>query len=357
MTLEQLGWNVQLAAHLAAAAPPGHVPARVAREDRESYVVYAESRAWRASVSGALRHRARGRTDFPAVGDWVAVQPRGADAPATIHALLPRRTAVVRRAAGAGVEGQVIAANVDRLLICCGLDQDFNLRRIERYLTLAHQSGAAPVVLLSKADLCAAAGDRLAQVEAVAVGAPVLAISVVSGVGLDQVAALIPAGLTAALVGSSGVGKSTLINALLGARAMATQAVRAADGRGRHTTTHRQLLPLPGGGVIIDTPGMRELSLWGSDEDVDATFADLQALAGGCRFRDCTHESEPGCAVRSAVAAGEFDAGRLKSYRKQQSELRWLASQEDPLLRIEIRDKWKRIHKSARRHLRKKYGE
>lgn len=331
------------------------VAARVAREDRESYVVYTAGRALRAGVSGALRHRAASRTDFPAVGDWVVVAPRVAESAATIHAILPRRSHVTRKAAGPRTTPQVIAANVDLLLVCCGLDHDFNLRRIERYVTLAYAGGVAPVVVLTKADCAANAADRRAAVEAVCVGVPCLECSIVDDRGVNAVRGMITAGTTAALVGSSGVGKSSLINRFFDEARLAVGAVRGHDSRGRHTTTARQLLLLPGGGVIIDTPGMRELQAWADRDDVDAAFGEIELLAADCRFRDCAHESEPGCAVRAAVDTGDLPRERLHSYRKQLRELAHLDRKEDPAAAAEAKARWKVIHKAAQKHMKQKY--
>lgn len=355
MTLEQLGWSESAAKSFQASGLTDVVPARVARQDKLSYVVYAANRAMRAAVSGAFRHHAARPSEFPAVGDWVAVRPRRGEEAATIHAVLPRRTVVSRRAAGGREESQVIAANVDTLLVCCGLDRDFNVRRIERYLTVAYTSGAAPVILLTKADLCDDAPGRRAEVEAVAVGAPVQCVSVEAPGSLEAVRRLLPPGVSAALVGSSGVGKSTLINALLGRQALKIGAVRDSDGRGRHTTTHRQLIPVPGGGVIIDTPGMRELRLWADEEHVAGSFADIEALASDCRYRDCSHTAEPGCAVLAASASGALDPQRLASYRKQLAELRYLERRDDAELLAAEKARWKAIHKSARKWMKDKY--
>lgn len=357
MNLEALGFNAYFEREFAKLAQTGWQPARVARQDRDSYVVYTAGRALRAIVRGALRHRAASMLDFPAVGDWLAIEcvPHGALAP--IHAILPRRSAITRRAAGTSGSAQIVAANVDTLLVCCGLDRDFNLRRIERYLTLASGSGVAPLVILTKADVCPDPLARVAQVEAVSGGAPVLALSSIDGRNVDAVRRAAPPGATAALLGSSGVGKSTLINRLLGRDELRIGAVRLGDGRGRHTTTHRQLLLLPGGGVLIDTPGLRELQLCADAADVGASFAEIELLAGACRFRDCTHVGEPGCAVRAAVESGELSAARLASYEKQQRELRYLERREDPVAASAEKARWKAVHKQARRWMRRKYGE
>lgn len=336
------------------------IPARVAREDRESYIVYAAGRALRAQVAGALRHRAVSRIDFPAVGDWVAVAPpvrgtaSGGGGPAIIHGILPRSSMLMRRGAGNTGE-QLLAANVDTLLICCGLDHDFNLRRIERYLTFAYSGGVSPVVLLTKADLCESVENQVAEVEAIAGGAPVVALSNIDHRGVAEVAAFLPRGSTATLVGSSGVGKSSLINAILARDEMKIGAVRGHDSRGRHTTTHRQMLLIPGGGVIIDTPGMRELALLADADDVSASFDDIESLSASCRFRDCTHSSEPGCAVLNAVESGDMDPGRLESYRKQLRELAYFDRKGDPFAEAAERKRWKTIHKAAQQWMREKY--
>lgn len=355
MNLETLGWTEALAASFAPLATQGFSAARVAREDRESYIVYTGGRALRARVAGALRHRAGSRVDFPAVGDWVGLAADGgADGSAVIHAVLPRRSMLLRRAAGNAGE-QLLAANVDTLFICTGLDHDYNLRRIERYLAFAYSGGVAPVVVLTKADLCTNLDERQTEVEAVAAGAPVVFLSTVAPRGLDDIRRLAPPGTTATLVGSSGVGKSSLINALLERPELATAAVRRHDSRGRHTTTHRQMLLIPGGGLLIDTPGMRELALLADADDVDAGFDDIEALAANCRFRDCTHTREPGCAVRAAVARGALDPARLESRAKLLRELAYLDRRDDPIAAAEERRRWKIIHKSAQEWMRQKY--
>ncbi len=356
VNLEQLGWKQPFIQRFSRLSDDGLIPARVARQDRGSYVLYASQRALRAAVSGHFRHLSRVPADFPAVGDWVGVAPRDQAGAATIHALLPRQTALARTAAGTNGAQQVIAANVDVLLICTGLDRDFNLRRIERYLSLAYSCGVAPALVLTKRDVCDSAAERVAAVGNLAPGAAVVATSVFTGEGLEQVRALVGPQVTVALVGSSGVGKSTLINALVGEVRMSTGHVRVSDGRGRHTTTHRQLIPLVGGGVLIDTPGMRELAL-PADGALDGSFAEIESLAADCRFRDCGHESEPGCAVLRAVQRGELELGRLESFRRQQRELAYLERRDDPVAESEHRARWKAIHKAARKHMRSKYGD
>ncbi len=320
MDLNQLGWNPHFETHFSPLRDDGMVPARVTREDRASYRLMAEDGVLTGAVSGRFRHQTTSLGEFPAVGDWVAARPHDGEPKATIHAVLPRMSAFRRNVAGARTEDQVLAANVDTVFLMTGLDGNFRLRRIERYLTLAYGSGAAPVVILSKADLCPEVEDRIAEVESIALDVPVHAISATEGSGLGELDQYLDPGRTVALLGSSGVGKSTLINALLGADLLGVQAVREADSRGRHTTTHRELVGLPGGALVIDTPGMRELSLWGEDATPDAAFADVETLARECRFADCAHRHEPGCAVQQAITDGTLEFERYDSYLRLQRE-------------------------------------
>jgi ribosome biogenesis GTPase len=286
-------------------------------------------------------------------GDWVAAAVRPEEATATIHDVLPRRGAFVRRAVGGGRgAAQVVAANVDVALLVASLNADLSARRIERYLATAWEGGATPIVVLTKADICRDPDARKAEIEAIALGTPVHVVSAVTGEGLEALAASIAPGQTAALLGSSGVGKSSLVNALAGAALMTTQAIREADARGRHTTTHRQLVLLPNGRLVLDTPGMRELGLWDADTGVAVTFAEIEALAGECRFRDCSHDAEPGCAVRAALADGTLDEGRWRSYGKLQRELARSARQDDPRLRAAQRKMWVMRAKNNRARLR-----
>ncbi len=272
-------------------------------------------------VSGRFRHRARGPADYPAVGDWAAVRPAGDDL-VVIEALLPRRSAFTRKAAGEAVEAQVVAANVDTVFLVSGLDGDFNVRRIERYLTTAWSSGAEPVIVLNKADLRPDLPDVIAETAGVAPGVPIVAVRALADGGLEGLAPYLREGRTVALLGSSGVGKSTMINRLLGEDRFATASMSdAAAGRGRHTTTARELVRLPGGALLVDTPGMRELGLWADDEGLDRTFDEIESLAARCRFPDCGHEHEPGCAVRAAVEDGTIDRRRWESYLKLRREL------------------------------------
>ncbi len=328
----------------------GLVLARVSVVHGEQYRIYTEQGEMPAEAIGALLYRTE-RSAWPAVGDWVAVQPVGpAAAPeqAMIHAVLPRRTMFSRRAAGDREQEQVIAANVDLALIVCGLDQDFNVRRIERYLTLAHASGANAAIVLNKSDLCPDVSARIGETVRIAGGAPVIAISARSANGIEPVLRLLGPGTTIALIGSSGVGKSTLVNQLLGVERQPVQEVRASDSRGRHTTTYRELLPLPLGGALIDTPGMREIQLWAGPDSLDSTFAEIAELAAGCRYRDCSHGVEDGCAVRAAIEAGDLDPARWQSYAKLRAEIAWHERQTDVHAAQAQKQKWKAIHKAMR---------
>jgi len=349
MSLEALGWTPQFAAAFEALNDSGLVPARVVREDRGRYRVLNGAGERAAELAGRLRHEARTRLDYPAVGDWVAVRDGGGGSEVIAH-LLPRATAFVRKVAGETTEEQIVAANVDTVFVVMGLDDNYNVRRVERYLTAAWESGATPVVVLNKSDLAEDPDASLAEVESVAAGASVVAVSALGPETLAALERWLAPGRTVALLGSSGVGKSTLVNALLGAERLATGAVREADSRGRHTTTHRELVPLPGGALLIDTPGMRELQLWGDESSASAAFPEILELEAGCRFGDCRHDSEPGCAVRAALRAGTLDESRFESWKKLQRELRFLETKTDARARAEETAKWKAIHKSMKHH-------
>jgi ribosome biogenesis GTPase len=347
LDLRSLGWNSRLSREFNLSTDPDLIPARVIVSERELCTVACAEGELQAELSGRYRHETADTGDYPAVGDWVAVLPRPKDGRATIRALLPRANAFVRRAATGWtslhgqVRGQVVAANIDLALVVCGLDRDWNLRRLERYLTLSWSSGIQPLVVLNKSDLCEEREARVTETEAAAPGATVIALSAETGEGIDELHACLHPAATAVLLGSSGVGKTTLINRLLGEGRLATGAVRAADGRGRHTTTHREMFVLPTGALLIDNPGMREVGLWGAEEDLDASFAEVAALARECRYKDCRHDAEPGCAVRAAREEGVLDEGRYEGWRKLQKELAHLAAREDPRAAEAVRQLWK----------------
>jgi ribosome biogenesis GTPase len=332
MDLHLLGWNAHWRDLFDPYVSQSLLPGRVVVEHRDAYRIETELGERFGALAGRLRHQAGRRSDLPAVGDFVAVRlpPNNAgDGPAIVEAVLPRRTAFVRRAAGGRPDDQVIAANIDTVFVVIGLDHDFNLRRVERYLAAVWESGASPVVLLNKADLCEDAGRKLDELRVAAIGVDVHVVSALTADGVDALAAHWREGVTVGFVGSSGVGKSTLLNHLLGRDVQATAGVRTHDSRGRHTTSHRELFVLPQGGLVIDTPGMREFTLSDADEGLDAVFADIDAVAAHCRFADCAHRGEPECAVRIAVERGEISADRLASYEKLLRELRYEESKGD----------------------------
>ncbi len=348
--LAALGWTPAEEAAFAGHAARGLVPGRVTLEHTHLYRVCTADAEWLARVAGRLRHAAVARRDFPAVGDWVALDPPPAGGRATIRAVLPRRSAFRRKVAGSRTDEQVVAANIDTVFLVMGLDADFNLRRLERYVLLARDSGASAVVVLNKVDVCGEVAARVAEVAAIAQASPVLAVSGRTGAGLDALRASVAPRRTVAFLGSSGVGKSTIINRLVGSDLLPTREIRAADGRGRHASANRQLVVLPNGGLVIDTPGMRELQLWEVGGVFAGTFDDIEALAPGCRFRDCRHREEPGCAVRAAVDGGRLSAGRLENYRKLDEERRHLAEKQDEQARLARKRRDKAIHRAARQH-------
>jgi ribosome biogenesis GTPase len=349
LNLSEMGFTAFFANAFASYQSKGLEPARVARMDRDLYQVLTPQDSLRAEVSGRLRHDAREAADFPAVGDWVAISPSEGGT-TLIQAVLPRATAFTRTAPGRETIEQVVAANVDTAFLVAGLDNDWNLRRLERYLVAARASGARPVIVLNKADVLSPAvfAVRVAETEEIAGGAPVHALSATRGDGLSELDQYLVPGSTVALLGMSGVGKSTIVNALHGSERMATGAVRDWDNRGRHTTTHRELVRLPSGAWMLDTPGMRVLALWGGDESVATSFDDLSALAARCRFGDCAHQGEPGCAVAAALASGELPEERYASWRKLEREARAFAARHDKRLAAKEKARWKAITKSVR---------
>jgi ribosome biogenesis GTPase len=351
--LERYGWNDRLAAAFAEAGGLGRVPARVILEHTHIYRVATESGETLARVSGRLRHRAGERSDFPAVGDWVVLETVD-DGDARIHAVLPRASRFSRRAAGDVTEEQVLAANVDTVFLVAGLDHDFNPRRLERYLAVAWDSGATPVILLNKADLVAAPERFVEEVEAIAPGVVVHAVAARQRETLEVLRQYLGVGRTAALLGSSGVGKSTIVNRLVGFDLLRTQDVRVTDSRGRHTSTARQLVLLEDGGILIDTPGMRELQLWDSGDGAGDAFTDIEQLAENCRFRDCRHLQEPGCAVQAAAQSGELPAGRLASFHKLAAEREHQARQVDVRAMLEHKRKGRIGGKALQKRLKEK---
>lgn len=349
MNLELLGWSQFFANSLDSQWRDGYTVGRIALEHKTTYILYTEHGELPAEVTGKLRYQATRRQDFPAVGDWVAISLRDGKQKATIHAILPRKSKFSRKIAGGKTEEQIVATNIDTAFLVAGLDGDFNLRRLERYLLLVWESGANPVIVLNKADLCDDAEGRRQDVEAIALGVPIVVLSAAKNQGLDALKPYLKSGQTVALLGSSGVGKSTLTNQLVGKFVQAVGEVRQGDDRGRHTTTHRELILLPSGGLLIDTPGMREIQIWAGDDSLQDTFADINAIAKQCRFRNCQHDLEPGCAVKQVLEDGTLDYQRFLSYQKLQKELDYLDRKQDQKASLVEKEKWKKITKALRK--------
>ncbi|MCU1314055.1 MAG: ribosome small subunit-dependent GTPase [Acidobacteriaceae bacterium] len=333
MDLHSLGW-----ARYSPASEPESSYGRVALVRRDRLLVWTADGEVVATLSGALR---RHHELTPSVGDWVVLREAS-----VIIDVLPRRTKLSRKEPGKRLREQVLAANMDLLFVVTALDRDYNPRRLERYLVLAYESGARPVIVLNKADLCSDLDGVLQASQSCAPGVPVLAISALEQRGMDVLARQVERGETAALIGSSGAGKSTIVNALCGRVRQRTSMVRESDSKGRHTTTHRELIQMPGGWLLMDLPGLRELQLWADPEGVDEAFAEITALAAQCRFRDCTHQHEPGC----AVSAAELDPARLRSYQKLRRELQHLELQTDIHHAREVRKKWNALERDIRRN-------
>ncbi len=350
MNLELLGWGSFFSKNFSSHFQDGYTVGRVAVEQKNTYILYTEFGEISAEVSGKMRHQASGRQDFPAVGDWVAFSRSGGESRAIIQKILPRKSKFSRKTVGAVTDEQIVATNIDTVFLVSGLDKDFNKRRIERYLILVWESGANPVIVLNKADLCDEVEQRQAEVEAIASGVPIVVLSAVKNKGIDELIPYLGTGQTVALIGSSGVGKSTITNQLVGQDIQAVQSVRIGDNRGRHTTTHRELIILPSGGLLIDTPGMREIQMWASFDGLQETFADIESLATLCRFRNCKHEKEPGCAVQQALLDGTLDEERFGNYQKLQQELDYLNRKQDQKAYLAEKEKWKKITKFQRKN-------
>ncbi len=342
MQLEDLGWDAFFADAFRPYEGEGLIPARVAARHHGPCELLTEH----GRIGGLPAGKLEG-LDLPVAGDWVAVRKLDGERKGIVEAILPRRTTFTRKEAWRRTVAQVVAANVDTIFLVSAFGQDLNPRRLERYLTAAWDSGANPVIVVNKRDMSLDPEADLAEVDAIAFGIPVLAVSAATGAGLEELEPYLGRGRTVALLGSSGVGKSTLINRLAGRELLPT-AETSKGGRGRHTTTNRELVPLPGGALLLDTPGMRELALWADESVLDSTFTEIAELAAACRFADCTHLHEPGCAVQAAIANGSLDAERFESYLKLQRELRALELKKDARLRSEARKEWRRRHRELR---------
>ncbi len=354
--LKSLGWSHHFTRPFEPYAQRGLKAGRVVLQRQHRYALRHSGGELAAELAGRLLHHAEATAELPAVGDWVAFDHPQGHPGAIIHAVLPRRTQLSRKVAGRRAVEQVVAANVDTILLVMGLDGDFNLRRLERLLVTAWESGARPIVVLNKADLAEDLDGQRRAVAALVPGVEVLVTSCISGRGIDRVQPFLAAGETVVLIGSSGVGKSSLINRLAGREVMDTGAVRASDDRGRHTTTHRQLIALSSGALLIDSPGIRELVPWSGVEGLGGAFEDIQALAVGCRFRDCTHQGEPGCAVTQSVTEGRLEAGRLRNYRDLEKELRALEIRRDKAARRAAGKKAQAMYRGAKAVKRQRRG-
>ncbi len=342
--IEQYGWNAAWQEKVSVAGIPG----RITLEHKNIYRVVTDRGDWLCTLSGKFRHE-HTHGEFPAVGDWVMVEQMPGEEKGIIHSILPRTSQFSRKAAGETSDIQMIAVNVDYVFLVMSLNHDFNIRRLERYLIAAWDSGANPVIVLTKKDQCGDLEPFLNELETVAFGVPSFAVSSVTGEGIDALQELLAPNLTGALLGSSGVGKSSLINALSGSELMAVQDIRTDDSKGRHTTTHRELVRLPLGGLLIDTPGMREFQLGDYEEGVESGFSDVEQFADACRFRDCQHGDEPGCRVQEALQSGELPQERYQSYIKLKRELAHIERKSDAAAQKAARNKWKQITKDYRK--------
>jgi ribosome biogenesis GTPase / thiamine phosphate phosphatase len=359
MNISELGWNKFFEDNFAEYKAQELIPARVSEEHRNNYRLLSEHGELFAEISGKYRFAVETRGQLPTVGDWVAITHLPSESKGIIQALLPRKSVFERKVAGETTVEQVVAANVDIIFIVCGLDNNYNIRRIERYLTLGWESGAMPVIVLNKADLCDNIDERLAEAAAVSIGVPLHITSARDGSGFEIFQQYLEPGKTGAFLGSSGVGKSSIINCLTGSNDLPTQEVRDYDSRGRHTTTYRQLIMLPSGGIVIDTPGMRLLKLWGDDSGIKRVFEEIEELSTGCRFRDCSHNEEPGCAVQAAIANGSLPQDRFDSYVKLLKEQRYLESRQSMKASAVEKLRWKmiaRFQKDLKKRAGNKHG-
>lgn len=346
MNMHILGWNNFFEAAFRTSAQEHHQVGRVAAEHKNLYELYTPSGVFSAAVSGRFQHRAQAPSDFPAVGDWVVITENKEERKAIIHAVLPRKSRFSRSAAGSKPNEQIVAANIDVVFIASSVNKDFNLRRIERYLAMAWEGEAIPVVVLTKSDLSNAVEERIQAVQRIARDVPIHAVSALHKQGLDELLPYLGSGVTIAVLGSSGVGKSTLVNAIVGEDILKVSAIGHYKDKGQHTTTHRQMVLLPNGGVFIDTPGMRELQLWHGEQGVQQAFGTIEELLGElqqqCHFPNCGHTTESGCAIQKALDDGTLDEERYASYQKLQKEILWQKRKKNYEERVVIRKQSKK---------------
>ena len=345
MNLSNLGWNGFFSTHFQDIEDKSLIPARVTKGYGQKYIIYSQYGESMAEVSGKYMNQALSAADFPAVGDWVAIQPVDGGEYAIIHQLLPRKNSFSRKFPGKRTSQQILVSNIDIVLITCGLDHDFNVRRIERYLVMAWENETNPVIVLNKTDICPDLGGYIGETEAVAPGVSIIPVSAKNGEGFEDLKTYCIKGQTIALLGSSGVGKSSIINRLIGMDKQAVKTVREDDSRGRHTTTHREMIFLPEGGLVIDNPGMRELQPYKDEAKITSAFPDIEELSARCRFRDCTHESEPGCAVHEALSEGLLDHRRYENYLELKREARYLIEKQMMNPQALEKARWKKISK------------
>jgi ribosome biogenesis GTPase / thiamine phosphate phosphatase len=348
MNLELLGWNSFFEACFAQYAEKGFLPGRISTQHRDRYLIFTEAGEIKGQVSGKFRFGTSGLHDYPAIGDWVAFEQDNSQKSAVIHHVLERKSKFSRKVAGERTDEQILAANIDFAFLVMGLDGDYNPRRLERYLTVAHESSAQPVIILNKSDKCDNAEENFAEISKIASGIDVFLMSAKQGIGIEPVREILKTGVTGVLLGSSGVGKSTITNYLLGKDYAKILDVREDDDRGRHATSHRELLLLPSGGIIIDTPGLREIQLWGGEEGIQDGFEDIIELGSQCRFRDCKHDTEPGCAVKQALENGTLDAGRYESFLKLKREISFHDQRNLIGSQRTEKERWKKVSKQIK---------